>query len=168
MWCFNHLDFRTRLLQAFPVQVQLTPRSNRRSEIRMVQKRSNRTDQEWLELIKECRSSGLSDKDWCDINNISRSSFYYHLRRLRKQACEIPEALTPGKISLRQEVVPVEIQDDNDTAIPVLPADPVPQLYGPENSPAICIRLKNIRIDILNGAGSDVIRNTLAVVGSLC
>ena len=166
MWCFNHLDSRTRLLQAFPLQVQLTPKSYRRSETRMVQKKSYRTDQEWLELIQECRSSGLSDKDWCDLNSISRSSFYYHLRKLRKQACHIPEALSSGKIPLRQEVVPVQIQDDN--AISLLPTDPAPQLSGPGNSPAICIRFRNVEIEILNNADSDVIRNTLTAVGSLC
>ena len=30
------------------------------------QKQPRRTDQEWLELIQEYRTSGISDKDWCD------------------------------------------------------------------------------------------------------
>ena len=56
----------------------------------MVQKKLKHTDQEWLDTIMECRSSGLTDKAWCEAHQISRSNFYYHIRRLRKQACEIP------------------------------------------------------------------------------
>jgi hypothetical protein len=62
----------------------------------MVQKElrhPRRTNQEWLDLIQECRASGMSDKDWCDQHNIQRSSFYYHIRKLRDRACAIPEAL---------------------------------------------------------------------------
>lgn len=29
------------------------------------QKHSRCTDKEWLELIQECHTSGMSDKDWC-------------------------------------------------------------------------------------------------------
>ena len=133
----------------------------------MVQKRSNRTDQDWMKLIKECRSSGLTDKDWCDTHNISPSSFYYHLRRLRQKACEIPGAMSSSKISLRQEVVPVEIRDE-ESPMPAVTTDPVPQISGPLTRAAICIRFRNVEIEILNGADSDVIRDTLSAVGGLC
>lgn len=29
-----------------------------------------RTDEEWLSLIQECRSSGFSDCAWCEQNDI--------------------------------------------------------------------------------------------------
>ena len=35
-----------------------------------------RTDEEWLSLIQECRSSGFSDRNWCEQNNISINTFY--------------------------------------------------------------------------------------------
>ena len=133
----------------------------------MVQKRSNRTDQEWMDLIKECRSSGLTDKDWCDRHGITRSNFYYHLKKLRKQACEIPEASSSGKISLRQEVVPVEIRD-NDIPLPAVASDLTPHFPDPSTGTVICIRFRNVEIEIRNGADNDVIRNTLSAVGGLC
>lgn len=57
----------------------------------MIQKRIRRTDQEWLNLIQECRTSGLTDKEWCEQHHIQCSNFYYHIRQLRKKACEIPD-----------------------------------------------------------------------------
>ena len=45
----------------------------------------------WLELISQCRSSGLTDRQWCIQNGIPTSTFYYHVKALRKKACEIPE-----------------------------------------------------------------------------
>ena len=48
-------------------------------------------DSFWLERITQCRSSGLTDRQWCIENGIPVSTFYYHVRALRKKACEIPE-----------------------------------------------------------------------------
>lgn len=36
----------------------------------MVQRHPKRSDQEWMELIQECRTSGLTDKAWCERNHI--------------------------------------------------------------------------------------------------
>jgi hypothetical protein len=34
------------------------------------QRQPRRTDQEWIDLIQECRTSGMSDKDWCEKHHI--------------------------------------------------------------------------------------------------
>ena len=54
---------------------------------------ANRSLEEWMALITECRQSGLSDAAWCEQQGISVSSFYNAATRLRKKACEIPEAV---------------------------------------------------------------------------
>ncbi|KAI4452232.1 hypothetical protein C823_006814 [Eubacterium plexicaudatum ASF492] len=43
-----------------------------------------RSDQEWLELIQECRASGLSVKNWCQTRSISIKTFYNKAADLRK------------------------------------------------------------------------------------
>ena len=58
----------------------------------------------WLELISQCRSSGLTDRQWCIQNGIPTSTFYYHVKALRKKACEIPE--TSVAATQKQEVGP--------------------------------------------------------------
>ena len=50
-----------------------------------------RSDEEWLDIIHECRTSGLPDKTWCEEHHIQTSKFYYHIRRLRAKTCEITE-----------------------------------------------------------------------------
>lgn len=38
--------------------------------------------QEWAKLVKECRSSGLSVKEWCKENNVGLSTFYTWQKRV--------------------------------------------------------------------------------------
>ena len=57
-------------------------------EYHRMKKHAKRTDEEWISLIRECRTSGLSNKCWCEEHPIHISSFYYHIRRLRKMAGE--------------------------------------------------------------------------------
>ena len=53
-----------------------------------------RTEEDWFQLIQECRTSGLSDKEWCRQNNITNnitiSNFYYHIRQLTKKSLPDP------------------------------------------------------------------------------
>jgi len=50
-----------------------------------------RTAEEQYRLIMECRSSGLSDYQWCTEHDINPGTFYNWVKRLRKKACyEIP------------------------------------------------------------------------------
>lgn len=64
-------------------------------------------DDHWLKLITQCRSSGLTDRQWCIENGISVSTFYYHVRALRKKACEVPEAT--DTVMQKQEVVQIPL-----------------------------------------------------------
>lgn len=43
--------------------------------------------QQWTSLIQECRSSGMKVKDWCQQNQISKDTYYYWFREVRKAAC---------------------------------------------------------------------------------
>ena len=47
--------------------------------------------QNWIKIIRECQSSGLTNKEWCEQNGVSEKSYYYHLAKIRKLAlAEIP------------------------------------------------------------------------------
>ena len=74
-------------------------------------KKSSRSDEEWLQLIRECRSSGMTDRVWCEEHQIAFSTFYYHVQDLRKKARDLPEPVRKGR-DILQEVVPVAIIED--------------------------------------------------------
>lgn len=81
----------------------------------MSKRNSRRTDEEWLNLIQECRLSGLSDKYWCEQHHIYPSNFYYHIKRLRNKAGDTPES-AGSPLSQKQEVVQLSFQQS--TALP--------------------------------------------------
>lgn len=116
----------------------------------------NNKDQYWLDLINQCRTSGLTDRLWCLENDISLSTFYYHVQRLRKKACEIPFAHKQEQ-QPRQEVVPINFTDEK----PIMESNPV-------EHPAVRISLHGMRIEILNHAEQSVITNTLLALQKLC
>ena len=69
---------------------------------------------EWMELVTECRQSGLTAAAWCNEHGISPSCFYNAVTRLRKKACQIPDPV--GKVSAldltsqKQDVVQIAIE----------------------------------------------------------
>ena len=73
-----------------------------------------RTADEQYQLIMKCRSSGLSDYQWCTEHDINPGTFYNWVSRLRKKACyEIPPATeredfkpVPGQDVVKLEVIP--------------------------------------------------------------
>ncbi|MDD3279636.1 MAG: IS66 family insertion sequence element accessory protein TnpB, partial [Lachnospiraceae bacterium] len=123
------------------------------------QRNERRTDQEWMELIQECRTSGLGDKDWCEQHGIPISSFYTKITRLRKKACEIPAA-NHRVVRECQQVV----------KLPIIDETPQPYVYHSNSSdadiaaPAVILKTGGYCIEISNHAARDTIMNTLSVL----
>jgi len=71
---------------------------------------------DWMELVTECRQSGLTDAAWCEAQGISPSCFYNAISRLRKRACQIPDpigkASTLDLTSHKQDVVQIAIEPE--------------------------------------------------------
>lgn len=43
---------------------------------------------QWMDLVRQCRESGLPVRRWCRLNNISEQKYYYWLKKIRTKACE--------------------------------------------------------------------------------
>ena len=93
-------------------------------------------DSIWLERITQCRSSGLTDRQWCIENGILVSTFYYHVMALRKKACEIPGMADASR--QKQEVVQIPLWEEG----PQVPDG----ISAP--SPSICLQMQGIRVEI--------------------
>ena len=126
----------------------------------------HRSRLEWLNLITECRKSGLSDHDWCEQNGINPSGFYKAVGRLRAAACVIPESSFPPNTydltaPVKQDVVPLKIiQDDDDLDALELSCTNVP-------SYSMTITCKNITVQIANDANPALIEHTLRALGGI-
>ena len=85
----------------------------------------NRSLDEWMDLITECRRSGLCDADWCKKNGIHPSSFYNAVSKLRRKACSLPERTANHNVvdltASNPDVVQFSIIPDKPQA-PAMPA----------------------------------------------
>lgn len=134
----------------------------------MPKKYSFRSDQEWMDLITECRQSGLSDYAWCEQNNVPCSSFYNAISRLRRKACSIPEHSGTVPVmdltSLKQDVVQIDIVPD-----PVVtdePAGTPPALPNLDNLHTIEIIFPNrASVRIGNSADVSLLCKVISAVG---
>lgn len=130
----------------------------------MVQKQAKRNEQEWIELIQECRTSGLSDKEWCFQHGIPISTFYNRVTTLRKKACSIPAA-SKSVVTPSQQVVPITIIEENDP----FSLEGIQHVSVPDKShPAIILNINSCRMEINNHADKEIILNTLLALQQLC
>lgn len=126
----------------------------------------NKTKAEWMTLIQICRSSGLTDRSWCEQNGISIHTFYNTISKLREKSCVIPKPLE-SRVNELPEIVPVSVSSEAGT--------PVQDVFGlwntgtPETdtSAAITITVNGCSVEIKNNAGRELIYNTLSALRQL-
>ena len=132
-------------------------------------KTQRRTADEQYQLIMECRSSGLSDYQWCTEHNINPGTFYNWVKRLRKKACyDIPSATGRGdyKPALKQDIVKLEVIPDHQSS--VIPAVVSTTFPVKETSPAIEIMFGNVSIKISNDVSPGLLSQILKTVAGTC
>jgi transposase-like protein len=53
----------------------------------------------WTPIVRECRTSGMTVKAWCQENNVDEKQFFYWERRVREELCtsvQTPEKEQPS------------------------------------------------------------------------
>ena len=77
-----------------------------------------------LKYILECRSSGLTDYQWCKEHDIHPGTFYNWVSKLKKEGCQdIPEPVSKlGHAPAKQEIVKLNVAPD-DTLVENLPSE---------------------------------------------
>ena len=59
--------------------------------------------QVWMQFVRECEASGMTNREFCQQRGISEKSYYYWLRKLRKQAVA---AVEPQFVPLEPATIP--------------------------------------------------------------
>lgn len=135
-----------------------------------------------LQLIMECRKSGLSDYQWCQEHDINPGTFYNWVKRHRQKACEdIPdtngrkEHPTPAVLQEVVRIDPKQLSRElpEDPVVPVLEHVQVPAVSGPEhplgnsNDHALEIILNGAVIRITNDVSPGLLSQTLRILRGL-
>ena len=62
--------------------------------------------QYWLDVIRQCRASGLTNQAWCEQHDISLKSYYYWIAKIRKMALEeLPRKRNGSRPVMEQTVL---------------------------------------------------------------
>ena len=120
---------------------------------------------EQLRLIMECRSSGLTDYEWCLRNDIKPGTFYNWIKRLRQKGCtEIPDALH-RHLRQKQEVVKIELSSPITNEIPVSASGD--QYCEPPRKDTMKLSIAGTVLEIPNGTDPVLLRQTLHILKEL-
>ncbi|MCI8431106.1 MAG: IS66 family insertion sequence element accessory protein TnpB [Lachnospiraceae bacterium] len=123
----------------------------------MTQSRAlRRSQEEWLQLIMECRNSGMTDRTWCEQHGILVSLFYNAVKRLRKKACDIPYVSNKKPYALdltaqKQEAVQIDLYPETvlNQTVPAPQATSVPHI---DNSHTIELIMDDVSLKVSNSA----------------
>lgn len=102
-----------------------------------------RSADEQYSLIMECRSSGLSDQQWCIQHDINSGTFYNWVKRLKAKKCyDVPPATGRDGLTaaVKQDVVKVDVLPDpsshmRETAVATHSTDAEQNLPQPLTAP---------------------------------
>lgn len=125
-----------------------------------------KTEAQWIETINTCRTSGLSDKVWCNSNNIPISTFYNAVHRMRKRGYQIPVSQA-GNVNIfdltatTQDVVKVDIVDEGSSQSLTIP-DSAPNI---DNSYTMEILVAGATVRLSNDADPEVAGRIIRILG---
>ena len=134
-------------------------------------KRVYRNQNVWLELIKECRASSLSDAEWCRQNGINISTFYATVKKFKKAGVRIPAKASRGINDLSVE--------NRETAHEEPKTDETPKsisfngigiMNGAEASDKSCaieIEMGDIKVRVNNGTDPKLLAEMMSVLGKV-
>ena len=122
-------------------------------------KTQRRTADERYQLIMECRSSGLSDYQWCTEHNINPGTFYNWVKRLRKNGCG--DILEKNQMSTyehsHQEVVKIEM---NSISVPT-------DMNKNTDTAAMELMIGNMNLRISNETDPLLLAKTIQIIAEL-
>lgn len=123
------------------------------------------SERRWFDLIQQCRTSGKSDAQWMQEHKIKSPTFYYHIKQLRKKACDIPKNSFSRQRKDAQEVVPL-FMDEAPSIMTNNNLSASSSITG--NTSAVRLSIQGITVEITNSATQEVIKNTISALQFLC
>ena len=129
-----------------------------------------KTRDEQIQLIMECRTSGLSDYQWCAEKSINNSTFYNWVTRLRKLGYQFPDsAETVKHIPDKHQIVKVNVLPQIMEENSIIEHQNTPTLNSigtvPNPSTAVEIQMAGATVRFFNHTNPEIIKYTLKCLG---
>jgi len=126
-----------------------------------------------LKYILECRSSGLTDYQWCKEHGIHPGTFYNWVSKLKKEGyADIPDPISRlNQRPSKQEIVKLEITSDDviETHLPKEIEQNACLNNEPSKDSVVEIVLSNATIRFINNTDEMFFKQTLRYLGGeLC
>lgn len=107
--------------------------------------------EQWIKLIRECQSSGMTVTSWCKQNGIVEQTYYKNLKKLREELLDnLP--------------VPIEPEPQMPTVFKKLEV----QTPVPNTQAAVIIRLPYATLEIAEGTSQQTIQAVLLALQTVC
>ena len=122
---------------------------------------------EQMQLIMECRRSGFSDYQWCQMHDINPGTFYNWISRMKKQGITLPESSGRGRhaSSPVQEVVKLELIPE-EKAVPAAAISPC-NAYAAANDVAFEVVTHSATIRVFNSTDTQMLENLFRCLGGV-
>ena len=117
--------------------------------------------QYWLRVIHECRTSGLTNRAWCEQNGISLKNYYYWIAKIRKLAVEdLPRKQYGASLSLPYKTEPAETKGCCFEEVHM----PVSAQVRSNGSPDAVIHVKDISLEVFEHTSDSLLRRLMKAV----
>ena len=115
--------------------------------------------QYWIDVIRQCRASGLTNQDWCEQHDISLKSYYYWLAKIRKLAIEdLPRKDYGIRAALSPEAPVTEASGFTEVSFPASTFS--------HTDPAAVIHIGNISVELFEHTSRELVVSILKAVQS--
>lgn len=116
--------------------------------------------QYWLDVIRQCRDSGLTNQAWCEQHDISLKSYYYWIAKIRKLALE---ELPRKRNGTRPVIEQAALLPD---AAPEFTEVSLHGRQDPSAAPAAVLHIGTVTVELFEDTPRELLEAILKAVGS--
>lgn len=115
--------------------------------------------QYWLDVIRQCRASGMTNQEWCEQNGVSLKSYYYWLAKIRKLALDdLPRKQYVSALPAAQKTSALSEHPATFTELPL------PNTAVFDTNAAAILHIGSVTVEIFEHTSSELISSIVKAV----